>query len=81
MESQTEIEKKLRQLIDEIRCYLREDGGDVEFVRYEAEYRDVYVRMTGNCKTCPFAIYTLRAGIERYIKKEIPEIHRIENSI
>ena len=66
-------------MVLQLRPYLQEDDGDLEFVRYDAENRDVYVRMTGNCSTCPLAINTLRAGIERYILKEMPEIHRVEN--
>lgn len=77
-ESIEQIEIKLKQLIEEIRPYLQKDGGDVEFAGYDSAVQVVYVKMTGSCTDCPFAIYTLRAGIERYIIKSLPFIHRIE---
>ena len=53
------------------------DGGDVEFV----EIKDgiVYVRLVGACGGCPMAQLTLKEGIERYIRNEIPEIKSVES--
>ncbi len=73
-----EVEQKVQQVLQRIRPYLIEDGGDVEFVRYEANTRVLEVRLTGNCTDCPLAMMTLRAGIERVLIKEIPQIKRIE---
>jgi len=72
------IEKQVNILLDRIRGYLHEDGGDVEFVSYEPGTGILNVRLTGNCRDCPFSIMTLRGGIERYLKFEMPEITRIE---
>lgn len=74
-----EIKTRVEHILEQVRPYLKEDGGDVEYVRYEAETRVLEVRLLGNCKTCPLALMTLRAGIERFILSEIPEVRRIEN--
>jgi Fe-S cluster biogenesis protein NfuA len=72
------IEKRIKKALDEIRPYLREDKGDVEFAGYDKNTGIVYVRLKGNCSDCPFAIMTLRAGIQRYLISEIDEIYRVE---
>ncbi len=72
------IEKRIKKALGEIRPYLQEDDGDVEFAGYDSNTGIVYVRMTGNCADCPFAIMTLRAGIQRYLMSKINEIYRVE---
>jgi len=72
------IEERIEKSLDDIRGYLQEDGGNVEFVGYDDSTGVLYVRLTGSCAECPFSIMTLRAGIERYVKSEIEEIFRIE---
>lgn len=73
-----EFREKVEKIFDKIRPYLRDDDGDVEFVDFNPQNGVMLVRMTGNCKTCPLAIMTLRAGIERLVKKEMPEVTRLE---
>lgn len=72
------IEQRVISVLDEIRIYLNEDGGDVEFVNCDIDTGILNIRLTGNCESCPMSEMTLRAGIERYIKHKIPEITRIE---
>ena len=72
------LQKRVETVFEKIRPYLREDDGDVEYVRYEPETRSLVIRFLGNCDGCPMSIMTLRAGIERFILKEIPEIKRLE---
>lgn len=72
------IEDRIRECLLSIEPFLKEDGGGVEFVRYELETGVVEVRLTGACANCPISIMTLRAGIERYLINAIPEIKRIE---
>lgn len=74
----SDIESKVNAVLSKVRPFLQEDGGDVEFFRYDEIAKVVEVRLTGNCKKCPLSIMTLRAGIERFIIKEIPEVKRIE---
>lgn len=70
------LEQKVKQLIDEIRPRLQMDGGDVEFVSLENNSR-VKVKLKGACSGCPGATYTLKMGIERYIKDKLPEIKEV----
>lgn len=76
--SDSEVELRVNQALEKIRPYLQEDGGDVEFVRYEANTNVLELRLKGNCSDCPLSMMTLRAGIERLLIKEIPQIKRIE---
>jgi Fe-S cluster biogenesis protein NfuA len=84
MESLQEIEDKIRKIIDDVRVFLHQDGGDAEFagtekVRIANEDKlIVYIRLLGNCNDCSLRMMTLRGGIERYIKKEISSVHRVE---
>ena len=72
------IEERIKKALADIRPFLKEDGGDVEFAGYDEQAGILYVRMLGSCSDCPFSIMTLRAGIERYVKSEIDEIFRVE---
>ena len=74
-----EIIGNIQLILDQVRPFLQEDGGDVEFVNYEEETNVVEIRLLGACKTCPMQLMTLRAGIERYIIAGIPSIKRIES--
>ncbi len=69
-------EEKVKKLLDAIRPGIQMDGGDVEFV--EIKNNIVYVRLVGACDGCPMAQLTLKEGIERFIKKEMPEIEAVE---
>ena len=72
------IENDIKSALSKIRPYLKEDEGDVELVRFEKETGVAEVRLLGNCKGCPVSIMTLRAGIERFILKNVPEVRRVE---
>ena len=75
----TEIDNRIIKAIEEIRHFLQEDGGDVEFVRFEENTRVCEVRLLGECKCCPISVMTLRAGIERHLIDSVPEIKRVES--
>lgn len=70
--------ERIHAALDECRPYLKVDGGDVEFVRFEEETRTVEIRFLGACVKCPMSVMTLRAGIERILLRRVPEIRRIE---
>ncbi len=72
-----EIEIKILALIDKIRPFLINDGGNLEFVKYEDNI--VYVRLTGACKDCAMIDITLKDGIEDLIINEIPEVKEVRN--
>lgn len=63
-------------VLDEIRPSLQADGGDVELV--DVTDGVVKVKLTGHCGTCPFALMTLKGGIERILKQEIPEVKEVQ---
>jgi len=71
------IEKKVLNALAQIRPYLQQDGGDVEYVDMTNE-GVVMVRLQGHCGTCPHAMQTLKQGIETAIKKVIPEVKSVE---
>ncbi|GAB1370629.1 NifU family protein [Candidatus Kapaibacterium sp.] len=72
------IEHRVNEILDNLRPYLQEDDGDVEYVRFEEDTRTLVLRFLGNCDGCPLSMMTLRGGIERFILKDIPEVRRVE---
>ena len=72
-----EIEIKIKNLIEKIRPYLINDGGNIEFIKYEDNI--VYVKLTGACDGCPMLDITLKDGIEDLLINEIPEIKEVRN--
>jgi len=69
------MKEKVQKVINKIRPMLQADGGDVELVDYVE--RVVTVRLKGACAGCPMSQMTLRNGIERAIKQEIPEVKSV----
>lgn len=75
------IERKtVEQALEKTRTVLRTDGGDVELVDVTDE-GIVKVRLKGACHGCPMATQTLKAFIERILKKEVPEITGVQQVI
>ncbi len=66
---------KVEEVLDKIRPQLMMDGGNVELV--EVNEGTVKVRLTGACGDCPMATMTLKMGIEKILKQEIPEIKEV----
>jgi Fe-S cluster biogenesis protein NfuA len=73
-----ELEKKVKNVIEQIRPYLQADGGDVEYVNM-TEDRTVNLRLLGMCGNCPHSRMTLKNGIEAAVIKAIPEIRAVES--
>jgi Fe-S cluster biogenesis protein NfuA len=69
------MKEKVEKALDKIRPALMADGGNVELVDVEGE--TVKVKLTGACGGCPMSQLTLKMGIERFLKKEIPEIKEV----
>ena len=65
--------ERIEKVLDKVRPAIQADGGDVELVNIR-EDNVVEVRLTGACGSCPMATLTLKAGVERVLKEEIPEI-------
>ncbi|MFH1837051.1 MAG: NifU family protein [Candidatus Omnitrophota bacterium] len=70
------MEKKVRDAIEKVRPLLQRDGGDIEFVALENKV--VIVRLKGACHGCPMSQMTLKGVVEESIKREVPEIERVE---
>jgi Fe-S cluster biogenesis protein NfuA len=71
------MREKVRTALETVRPFLQEDGGDVELVNVTDD-GIVELKLTGACATCPMSIMTLRAGIERALMREIPDVRRVE---
>ena len=69
--------KRAQEALDEIRPTIQMDGGDVELVDITDE-GIVQVRMVGACGGCPMSMVTLQAGIERILKRKVPEVTGVE---
>ena len=63
--------------LSRLRIFLAIDGGDVQLVQVK-ENGIVEVRLLGSCVDCPMSLMTLRAGIERALMIEHPEVRRVE---
>ena len=69
--------EQVQRVIDKIRPSLQADGGDVELVEIDGDV--VKVRLQGACAGCPMSQMTLKNGIERLLKQEIPEVSSVES--
>lgn len=68
-------ETKIEEALESIRPFLKQDGGDVEFISYDNNV--VKLRLLGACSTCSFSHLTMKAGIEESIKKLLPEVESV----
>lgn len=71
------MEDRVAKVLETIRPGLQMDGGDIELVSVSEGV--VKVRLTGACSGCPMSTMTLQMGVERAIRREIPEILRVES--
>jgi len=74
------LEEKVKSIIEQIRPFLQQDGGDIEYVELTAE-NVVKVKLQGACGTCPHAKMTLKQGVESTVKEHLPEIKAVEDVI
>jgi len=70
------MKEKIEQALAKVRPALQADGGDVELVDVSAD-GVVKVRLRGACGGCPMSQLTLKMGIERILKKEVPEVKSV----
>lgn len=73
--NEVNVIEKIKQVIDEIRPYIRADGGDIELIGIEEG--TVTVRLTGACEGCMASSYTLQAGVERILKDRVSEVKEV----
>ena len=70
-------EDKVIEIIEKIRPFLINDGGDIEFIKIEDDF--VYIKMMGACAGCTMLDFTLKDGIEAAIIDEVPDIKGVIN--
>jgi len=72
------LKARVVKAIEELRPYLQADGGDIELADVDEDKGVVKVRLKGACVGCPMAQSTLQLGVEKFLKKKIPEIKWVE---
>lgn len=77
--SDEKIIEKIKEILDKIKPFLNNDGGSVEFVKYEDGI--LYVRLLGTCVDCALADSTIKDMIEYTITFEIPEVKEVRNVV
>jgi len=70
--------ERVQAALEKVRPSLQADGGDVQLVDVDDEGM-VRVKLTGACGTCPMSQMTLKMGIEKILKQNIPEIKSVES--
>lgn len=71
------MKEKILKALNTMRPYLQADDGDVELVEV-SEDGIVKIKFLGECRVCPLNSMTLRAGIERALMRNVPEVKRVE---
>ena len=69
------MHEKVEEVLNKIRPALVRDGGNVELV--EVNDGTVKVKLTGACAGCPMSTMTLKMGIEKFLKEELPEVKEV----
>ena len=72
------MQDKVTEVLDKVRPALQRDGGNVELVEVTDD-GIVKVKLVGACAGCPMSQMTLKNGIERILKQEVPEVKEVVN--
>ncbi|HID96111.1 MAG TPA: NifU family protein [Candidatus Latescibacteria bacterium] len=70
------MRERVEVVLNKIRPFLQADGGDIELIEVSSD-GVVKVRLTGACRGCPMGQMTLRMGVERIIRQEVPEVKEV----
>jgi len=73
------LKEKVENALNKVRPSLQADGGDVQLVSVD-DQGVVKVRLTGACGGCPMSQMTLKMGIEKILKQNVPEVTRVESA-
>ncbi|MCH8535998.1 MAG: NifU family protein [Flavobacteriaceae bacterium] len=73
-----ELKNKVLLALDEIRPFLKNDGGDIKLLSIEDE-KLVKVQLMGTCVGCTVNQMTLKSGVEMTVKKHAPQIEKVVN--
>lgn len=72
----SDTQEKVEQALEQIRPFLKADGGDVELLSIDAD-NVVKLRLLGACKSCEISHITMKAGIEESIRRVFPEVKEV----
>ena len=70
------FKEKIEEALKEVRPMLQGDGGDVELISATDDGK-VTVKLTGACGHCPMSQMTLRMGVERILRRHVPEVTEV----
>jgi Fe-S cluster biogenesis protein NfuA len=73
------LKEKVESALNKVRPSLQADGGDVQLIDVD-DQGVVKVRLTGACGGCPMSQMTLKMGIEKILKQNVPEVTRVESA-
>jgi len=71
------MKEKVEAALNKVRPMLQADGGDVELVEV-GEDGVVKVRLQGACAGCPMSQMTIKNGVEKILKEQVPEVSSVE---
>ncbi len=70
------MKDKVEEAIKQVRPMLQRDGGDIELVSVEQD-GTVKVRLKGACGSCPMSTMTLKMGVEKFLKQQVPTVKEV----
>jgi len=73
------MREKVEKFLEKVKPMLAADGGSVELVDIDEASGVVKVKLTGACGSCPMSQMTLKMGIEKKLKEEVPEVKSVES--
>lgn len=71
------VRERVEKVLERIRPMIRSDGGDIALVSVDEQEGIVEVSLQGACHGCPNATMTLKHGVERMVRAEVPEIKQV----
>ena len=71
------MKDKVKKSLEKIRPHLQADGGDIELISVDEAKGVVTVSLRGACGCCPHAAMTLKGGVERMLKADVPEVKEV----
>ena len=71
------MKEKVEKALEKIRPALQADGGNIELI--DVTDGVVKVKLTGACGGCPMSQMTLKMGVERALKQQVPEVKSVES--
>jgi len=74
-----ELKENVEKALEEIRPFLKNDGGDITLIEIDDKENVVRVRLEGACVGCSVNQMTLKSGVEMTIKKYAPQIQKVVN--